>query len=213
LTTRTSTEDARTPRAGPDRHGLATVPNALCVIRLLGSPALVALAWADLPAACLGLYVVLSLTDWLDGKLAKLPGQETDFGARLDTVADVTFYACMLLAVVALRGELFRQEAVWIGLAVSSYGVSLAAALVKYRRMPSYHTRLAKTSWLLVFIAVGAIFAGWSVWAVRIAALGVLVTNLEATMITLMLPEWRANVPSVFHARRTAGGREEGRPC
>jgi hypothetical protein len=48
---------------------------------------------------------------------------------------------------------------------------------------------------------------------VRIAALGVLVTNLEATLITLMLPEWRANVPSVFHARRNAGGREEGTPC
>jgi CDP-diacylglycerol--glycerol-3-phosphate 3-phosphatidyltransferase len=213
LTTRTSTEDARTPRAGPDGHGLATVPNALCVIRLLGSPALVALAWADLPDACLGLFVVLSLTDWLDGKLAKRLGQETEFGARLDTVADVTFYACMLLAVLVLRGDLIRQEAAWIIPAVLSYAVSFAAALIKYRQLPSYHTRMAKTSWLLVFIAVGAIFAGWSVWAVRIAALGVLVTNLEATLITLMLPEWRANVPSVFHARRAAGGREEGTPC
>ena len=213
MTTRTATEDARTPQAGPDRRGLATVPNVLCVIRLLGSPALVALAWADLPAGCLGLFAVLSLTDWLDGKLAKLLRQETEFGARLDTVADVTFYACMLLAVLALRGDLVRQEAVWIALAVSSYVVSVAAGLIKYRRLPSYHTRLAKTSWLLMFIAVVAIFAGWSVWAVRVAALGVLVTNLEATLITVLLPEWRANVPSVFHARRAAGGRKEGTPC
>ncbi len=210
---RTATDDPPTPRAGPGSDRLATIPNVLCAIRLLGSPALVALAWADRPAWCLGLFVVLSLTDWLDGKLARRLGQQTEFGARLDTVADVTFYACMLLAVLALRGDLFRREAAWIGLAVASYAVSFAAALVKYRRMPSYLTRLAKTSWLFAFIAVGAIFAGWSVWAVRVAALGVVVTNLEATQITFLLPEWRANIPSVFHARRTAGGREEGTPC
>jgi phosphatidylglycerophosphate synthase len=213
LTTRTATEGTRTSPAGPGGHGLATVPNGLCAIRLLGSPVLIALAWADLPAGCLGLFGVLSLTDWLDGKLAKLLRQETEFGARLDTVADVTFYACVLLAVVALRGDLLYQEAVWIGLAVSSYVVSLAAGLIKYRRVPSYHTRLAKTSWLLVFVAVVAAVAGWSAWVVRVAALGVLVTNLEATLITVLLPEWRANVPSVFHARRAGGGREEGTPC
>lgn len=213
MTTRAASEGRLAPRAGPGGHRLATVPNVLCAIRLLGSPALVALAWADLAAGCLGLFAVLSLTDWLDGKLAKWLGQETEFGARLDTVADVTFYACMLLALVVLRGDFLRQDAVWIGLAISSYVVSVVAGLIKYRRMPSYHTRLAKTSWLLVFVAVGAVFAGWSVWAVRVAALGVLVTNLEATLITLLLPEWRANVPSVFHARRAAAGREEGTPC
>jgi cardiolipin synthase (CMP-forming) len=213
LTTGTATEDTRTPPPGPGGPGLATVPNVLCAIRILGSPVLVALAWADLSAGCLGLFVVLSLTDWLDGKLAKVLRQETEFGARLDTVAAVTFYACVLAAVVALRGDLFRREAVWIGLAVSSYAVSLAASLVKYRRVPSYHTRLAKTSWLLVFVAVVAAFAGWTVWTVRVAALGVLVTNLESMLITALLPGWRANVPSVFHARRGAGGREEGTPC
>jgi CDP-diacylglycerol--glycerol-3-phosphate 3-phosphatidyltransferase len=189
------------------------VPNLLCVVRLLGSPVLVWAGWSDLAMLCLGLFAFLSLTDWLDGKLAKLLRQETEFGARLDTVADVTFYACTLLALVGLRGPLLRQEAVWIGLALVSYGVSVAAGLLKYRRMPSYHTRLAKTSWLLMFVCVIAFLATGSPWAVRIAAAGVLLTNLEATLITFLLPTWRANVPSVFHARRLAVRRGEEAPC
>jgi cardiolipin synthase (CMP-forming) len=208
---RTATESDRGTRPGPPARRLLTVPNVLCAVRLAGSPVLGWLAWADRPGWCLGLFAFLSLTDWLDGKLAVLLRQQTEFGARLDTVADVTFYAGTLLALAALRADLVRQEGVWIGLAVGSYAVSVAAALAKYRRAPSYHTRMAKTSWLLAFVAVVAVFAGWSVWAVRLALLGVFLTNVEATLITLRLPEWRANVPSVFHARR-AGDRGGG-PC
>lgn len=180
---------------------LLNVPNTLCVIRLIGSPILVVLAAVDLPLACMVLFIFLSLTDWFDGKLAKLLKQETEFGARLDTVADVTFYACSLLALFVLRGELFLREWVFVSLAVGSYLVSVIAALIKYRRMPSYHTRLAKTSWFLAFIAIVSTFANGSIWIARFALLGVVITNVEAILITLLLPKWRANVPSVFHIR------------
>ncbi len=190
-----------------------TVPNVLCFARLLGSPVLVWAGWSDRPALAVGLFVFLSLTDWLDGKLAKLLHQETEFGAKLDTVADVTFYACTLLALIGLRQQLLRQEAIWIALALASYAVSVGFGLLKYRRAPSYHTRLAKTSWLLMLLGVLAVFAVESAWAVRVAMVGVFATNLEATLITLLLPTWRANVPSVFHARRLASGRTEDAPC
>lgn len=191
--------------------GRLTVPNVLSALRLLAAPALVALAWGGLAGGCLALFVFLSLTDWLDGKLAKLLRQETEFGARLDSAADVTFYAASLLALVLLHGALLRAEALWIGAGVISYLLSVAAALVKYRRVPSYHTRLAKTSWLLAFLAAVGVLAAGAGWVVRLAALGVVLTNLEATLITLVLPEWRANVPSLWHARRLARGNHSPR--
>jgi cardiolipin synthase (CMP-forming) len=181
-----------------------TVPNLLCLVRLFGSPGLVWLAWAGRADWCLGLFVALTLTDWLDGKLAIWLDQRTEFGARLDSVADAAFYACTLAAVAALHAEVVRQEAVWLGSAVAAYGLNLGVGLARHRRLPSYHTRLAKTSWLLVAVAVVAVFAGWSVWPLRLAAAGVVLANLEAALISLLLPEWRADVPSVLHARRLA---------
>ena len=194
---RTATQSHRDSRPGLAGQGLLTVPNVLCAVRLAGSPVLVWLGWAGMPGWCLGLFVFLSLTDWLDGKLAKLLGQQSEFGARLDTVADVTFYSCTALALAGLRGDLCRQEAVWIGLAAGSYVVSVAAALTKYRRAPAYHTRMARTSWLLAFVAVVAVFADWSVWVVRLALLGVFITNVEAILITLTLPDVAVGLPDL----------------
>jgi len=51
-------------------------------------------AWSNLLAA--GLFAIASLTDWLDGYLARRLNQCSDFGAFLDPVAD------KLLVVVAL---------------------------------------------------------------------------------------------------------------
>lgn len=181
---------------------LLTVPNALSAIRLLGSPILVVLAWMDKPYWCLGAFFVLVVTDWLDGRLARLLRQETIFGARLDSAADVFLYGCMLLAVSLLHWHLIWQEAIWIGVAIASYGLSIATAFLKFHHLPSYHTWMAKTSWLFMGIGVLAIFTGWSLWLLRGALAGVVITNVEATAITLILPRWQVNVPSMYHALR-----------
>ena len=80
----------------PGREPLLTVPNLLCAFRLFTSPLLVVLAWFGLSSWCLGLFVILLLTDWLDGKIARWLKQETLFGTRLDSLADVTFYSCAI---------------------------------------------------------------------------------------------------------------------
>jgi cardiolipin synthase len=193
--------------------GLWTVPNVLSGVRLLLSPVLVVLGWAGAADWCLALFAGLWVTDWLDGKLAIRLGQQTTFGARLDSVADAAFYGCTILAVCLLDWHGIRREVVWIGAAAASYAVSAVAGLLKFGRVPSYHTRMAKASWLLAGIAVISVLAGWPVWPIRVAAVAVVVTNLEATAITLILPEWSVNVPSVVHAvrlsrrpERTEGG-------
>jgi CDP-diacylglycerol--glycerol-3-phosphate 3-phosphatidyltransferase len=191
---------------------IKTVPNLLSTIRLLVSPALVGLAWANLPAWCLALMVVLLLSDWLDGRLATWLKQDTVFGARLDSIADATLYTCVALALVLLRFDIIRQEAVWIGMALASYVVSIAAGFIKFRRKPSYHNRLAKISWLFMLIAVVPVFMDWTVWPLRVAMVGVLLSNLDSIAITFVSPQWRANVPSVFHARRQRTDEGPGRP-
>jgi cardiolipin synthase len=177
-----------------------TVPNLFSAVRFFGSPVLIILAWAQLPIWCLGGFVLLALTDWLDGKLATRLHQRTTVGAKLDSVADATFYGCVLLAMLWLEWSLVVGEAVWIGLAVLSYLLSLVASFAKFGKMPSYHTRMAKMSWLFLAVSVVAILLGWSTWPLRIAMAGVIMTNLEATTITVVLDRWHVNVLSLRRA-------------
>jgi len=189
-------------RGGDRTDRIVTVPNGLCAIRLLGSVVLAAVAVAGRSEVFLWLFVALAFTDWLDGKLAILLRQKSVLGARLDSWADAALYAALLFGVLWLHGTTIRSELGWILPGVVAYGVSTMAGFWKFRRWPSYHTRAAKISWFLVAVAVVCLFEEWAVWPLRVAAAAVILTNLEALLITILSTRWRADVESVFHVMR-----------
>ena len=181
---------------------LLTVPNLLCVIRLVGSFILIPIAWQGRNEVFLWCFIFLAMTDWLDGKLAILLNQRTVLGARLDSWADAALNAALLFGVVMMYGATLRFELVWISAAVVSYLISTAAGFWKYKRWPSYHTRAAKTSWFFTAVAVIALFSDWAIWPLRVAAVAVTITNFEALLITIISPTWRVDVTSIYHAWR-----------
>ncbi|MCA9122051.1 MAG: CDP-alcohol phosphatidyltransferase family protein [Planctomycetaceae bacterium] len=185
-----------------DFRSLFNVPNALCAIRFIGSFVLVGVALADASSSFVLLLTFLLMTDWVDGKLAILLKQQTKLGAKLDTLADVSLYLALLFGLLWLKNAELADQWIWMGIAMASYALSVLAAFVKFRTFPSYHTRAAKTCWLLVSIASLALFAGWSVWPIRVAAVAVTATNLEAVAITIVLRSPRVDLPSIYHAWR-----------
>jgi CDP-diacylglycerol--glycerol-3-phosphate 3-phosphatidyltransferase len=91
----------------PDRYELSdrlwTVPNALSVLRLLGVPLFL---WLLLGPHADGWAIVVlavsGITDWADGKLARLLNQGSRLGALLDPAADRLYIVSALIA-LALR--------------------------------------------------------------------------------------------------------------
>ncbi len=179
---------------------LVNVPNTLCAIRFVGAFVLIGLAMGQATNLFAGLLLFLLMTDWVDGKLAILLKQQTKFGARFDTVADVSLYTALLFGMLWLKGTEIASQWPWMGVGVASYAISVIAALIKFGSFPSYHTRAAKTCWLLVSVASVALFAGWSVWPIRVAAIAVIATNCEAIAITCVLKSSQVDLPSLYHA-------------
>ncbi|MCA8883642.1 MAG: CDP-diacylglycerol--glycerol-3-phosphate 3-phosphatidyltransferase [Rhodobacteraceae bacterium] len=84
------------------------IPNILTVFRLLAAPC-VALAFIAFPRpmadwAALGVFIFASVTDWLDGYLARLLNQQTRFGAMLDPIADKAMVIISITVVLGLSG-------------------------------------------------------------------------------------------------------------
>jgi CDP-diacylglycerol---glycerol-3-phosphate 3-phosphatidyltransferase len=90
------------------KPGLVNVANVLTVVRILLVPVFVACMLAGGTAwrlAALVTFCVASLTDLLDGRLARRRGLVTDFGKIADPVADKALTGAALICLSAL-GEL-----------------------------------------------------------------------------------------------------------
>jgi cardiolipin synthase len=125
-----STPVTDTGATGRTADRVLTVPNLLSVLRLAGVPLFLYLLLV--PQADVWAIVVLAvggLTDWLDGKLARLLGQYSRLGALLDPAVDRLY---VLAALVALG----VREVVpwWAVLALVARDLVLAATLPVLRR-------------------------------------------------------------------------------
>ncbi|MEV1133215.1 CDP-alcohol phosphatidyltransferase family protein [Rhodococcus coprophilus] len=122
--------DATTGVSTRSADRILTVPNALSFLRLLGVPLflyLVLVVHAD--AWALILLIVSSLTDWADGKLARLLDQTSRLGALLDPFVDRLYVVTTLFALVAR--DILPW---WIAAVLIGREVVLAPTLVVYRR-------------------------------------------------------------------------------
>ena len=85
---------------------MLNLPNLLTLSRIVAVPVLIALLWApgELDyAIAFGLYVVVGITDYFDGWLARKMKIVSRLGAFLDPIADKIMVAAVLLMLVAIQ--------------------------------------------------------------------------------------------------------------
>jgi CDP-diacylglycerol--glycerol-3-phosphate 3-phosphatidyltransferase len=99
---------------------VASLPNWMTVIRIAVTPVIAVLIWSDIGPfgyqLALYLYTVASMTDYIDGYIARKLKVESPFGEMLDPIADKLLIAAVLLALASVQksGWLFMVPALVI---------------------------------------------------------------------------------------------------
>lgn len=101
-------KSAKTPH---NRPSWLTLPNIVTGLRAVGSPAMMLLALDGQPIGVAAVVGAMVFTEWLDGFLARTLHQHSALGARLDTIADASFYTSLLVALVILNHNHQRGQA------------------------------------------------------------------------------------------------------
>ena len=167
------------------------LPNIITSFRIFGAICL--LFVAPLSVAFYALYTFCGLTDAVDGAIARAANATSELGAKLDSVADLLFYAVMLIRIFPVLWDLLPRNLWLIVLAAILIRLcSYFTVAVKYRRFASLHTRLNKVTGLLVFSVPYLIKLPFGVIGCYCAAVAGVISSLQELVIHLRSKEYPA---------------------
>ena len=127
-----------------------TVPNCITALRIAGTISL--LFVQPLSLTFFIIYSLCGMTDVLDGFIARMTKSTSEFGAKLDSIADLLFYTVMILRIFPILWLLLPKW-VWglLAIVLLIRAVSYSFVAIKYHRFASLHTYMNKITGLAVF--------------------------------------------------------------
>jgi len=170
--------------------------NLLSALRIVATPAVALLGyWEETRAAAIAVAILVGVTDFIDGPLARRSGVATPLGALLDMTADKVFL-CTMLIVLAVMG----LSPVWAAAVIGSRELLVlflrVVAAQRGRDLPIATFGKLKTFMLYLLVPMALFGVAWqAIWflaaAASVSALGSLVeyivkmrTDLAAEFLT-----------------------------
>ncbi len=130
---------------------MGMIPNIITCVRIFGTFSLFFIK--PLSIAFFVIYTISGISDIMDGFAARKLGAVSELGTKLDSVADLFFYAVMLVKIFpTLFGTLPRMIWVAVGAIILLRVCSYTVAAVKYHRFSSLHTYLNKLTGVIIFL-------------------------------------------------------------
>ncbi len=134
-----------------DLKSKVTAPNCITSLRIVGAICMIFTSIFTTPFYII--YTFCGITDVLDGFVARMTKKTSEFGAKLDSVADLLFYGVMLFKLLprmlsAMPDAMPVMIVSLVVLRVCSYTI----AAFRYKKMASLHTYMNKLSGFSCFL-------------------------------------------------------------
>ncbi len=186
-----------------------TLPNLLTGFRFVAAPLLLWLAWHGHAIAFMVLLAMAFLTDLLDGMAARLTGQVSEFGATLDSWADVITYLTIAQSCWWLWPDIVYRELFYVVLVVASCLLPAATGIYKFGCFTSYHTWGVKIAAATMGSSLFIMFLGGPAWTFRIAAVLCMIAAIEEMLITWHLHKPKSNLRSIWHVLKSVKNHDQ----
>ncbi len=178
-----------------------TIPNYITILRLLSIPVL----WIFFNKGLIifiGIGMILgSLSDLLDGYLARKLDQTTSLGSKLDTLADNLLLASACIWLYFLKPEVITNNktifAAWIVL----YAISILIGIIKFKCFPHLHlysSKIATGACYTFFIITFLFDCASDSFFIATLCLAI-VSRTEIIVILLIESEYKDNVGSILN--------------
>lgn len=174
--------------------------NGITLYRLIMGPVLILLAIAGNIELFKWLLPVSFATDLVDGTLARKYRVSSRLGAILDSIADDITVAAAIVGTFLLKHSFIMSQLGLLLIVLGLFAIQTTYALIKYKKITSFHTYLAKIAAILqgcFFILLFLLpqpFMPLFYAAIFITSIEL----IEETIIVYYIPEWATDVKGLF---------------
>lgn len=174
-----------------------TIPNFITFLRMAGTVGLI--FTVPFSGAFYIVYTLCGISDVLDGLIARLTKKTTEFGAKLDSIADLLFYTVMLLRIFPVLWERL-PETIWylVALILVLRCASYFTAAVKYKRFSARHTYLNKLTGVTLFFVPYFLTKSVGVTVCFVVCVIAILAVVEELLIHLLSKEYDSKRKTIF---------------
>ena len=174
--------------------------NALTWFRILAAPLLLILIFTDGFDIFKWLLAACFFTDLIDGYLARKFKVAAIAGAKLDSIGDDLTVLAAIIGLFVFKPEFVKEEFPVLIVVLAAFIIQTTLALIRYKKISSFHTYLAKTAAILqgLFFILAFLLSEPFTLLFYVAAIVTTIELIEETIIVLLLPEWKANVKGLY---------------
>lgn len=173
------------------------LPNIITSLRFVGTLIIVFLS--PLTPMYFTVYTATGITDLFDGFIARKTNSTSAFGARLDSIADLCFYAVSIIKLMPILIKTL-PHLIWCFVAVILLMriLSYIIAALKFHRFASHHTWLNKITGAFVFALPYFLVTGFSVYYCFVVCFIGLLSTAEDFYIHISTSKYDESIKSLL---------------
>jgi CDP-diacylglycerol--glycerol-3-phosphate 3-phosphatidyltransferase len=180
------------------------IVNAITLYRLLAAFILLYFILTREREVFKWMLAVSFFTDAIDGILARTLKVVSVTGSRLDSIADDLTVLMAVVGIFVFQPSFMWEQRLLVIVMLALYLVQLTLALIRYGRLSSFHTYLAKSAAILqaIFLVLFFFWPEEPLLLFYIAAAVTMLGLIEEILLVLLLPEWHSDVKGLWWIRR-----------
>jgi CDP-diacylglycerol--glycerol-3-phosphate 3-phosphatidyltransferase len=166
-------------------------------------PVILVLAIAGFEALFVWLFCINLVTDILDGLIARVFKLTTEFGARIDSIADFGTYILAFYGLFAFKYEDFQGHFFSLGVFAALFLFCYLIPLFRWKRLPSFHLYSWKIGGYIQGIFFFVLFAvGFQLWFYYLMVSWGICSFLEHLIIQTIITEPKSNLKGLYWVLR-----------
>jgi cardiolipin synthase (CMP-forming) len=178
---------------------LYTIPNILSFYRLLTFPLILFFAATKQEQLFVILLVINLVTDVLDGWIARAFKMETEFGARLDSIADIGTYILAFSGIIIFKRAEFAPHLPSFLTYIFLFAATQVFSLIKFGRFSSFHLYSWKVGGYIQGLFLIVLFTlGFHTLFYHFMIIWAILSALEHLVVQAIIPEMRSNARGLY---------------